>query len=122
MRIEFLYNVIVVIFVNSGVVFYVLCEFCWVLFLGCCSYVVVVLFFVFDYVKKYGFVLVKLCISEECFWNKGKKRNKNFGRISEVKYSSKKKLVILFVIDFDLRLVKYWKVMVIYVNGFLSVL
>lgn len=50
MRIEFLYNVIVVIFVNSGVVFYVLCEFCWVLFLGCCSYVVVVLFFVFDYV------------------------------------------------------------------------
>lgn len=34
MRNELLYNVIVVIFVNSGVIFYVFCEFCWVLFLG----------------------------------------------------------------------------------------
>lgn len=50
MRGDLLYNVVVVLFLNSGVVIYVFCELCRVFLLGCCSYVVVVLFIVFDYI------------------------------------------------------------------------
>ena len=55
-------------------------------------------------------MLAKPYTSEECSWNKGKKRNKNPGMISEAKYSSKKKLGTLPVIDLDQRPVKYRKV------------
>lgn len=48
--------VVLVLFVNSGVVIYVLCELCRVLFLGCCSYIVGVLFLILDYIKKYGLI------------------------------------------------------------------
>ena len=67
-------------------------------------------------------MLAKPYTSEECSWNKAKKRNKNPGRISEVKYSSKKKLATLPVIDLDPRPVKYRKVTAIHVNGFPSTL
>lgn len=48
--------VVLVLFVNSGVVIYVLCELCRVFFLGCCSYIVGVLFLILDYIKKYGLI------------------------------------------------------------------
>lgn len=67
-------------------------------------------------------MLAKPCTSEECSWNKGKKRNKNPGRISEAKYSSKRKLATLPLIDFDPRPLKYREVTAIHVNGFLSAL
>ena len=79
------------------------------------------MFSVLDYVKKHGPVLAKPRTSEECSWNKGKKRNKNPGRISEAKYSSKKPAT-LPVIDFDPRPVNYLKVTSIHVNGFPSAL
>lgn len=122
MRTEFPHNVIVVISVNSGAVLHASCEPCRASSLGRCGHVVAVSFSVLDYVKKHGPVLAKPCTSEECSWNKGKKRNKNPGRISEAKYSSKKKLATLPVIDFDPRPLKYRKVTAIHVNGFLSAL
>lgn len=67
-------------------------------------------------------MLAKPCTSEECSWNKGKKKNQNPGRISEAKYSSKKKLATLPMNDFDPRPVKYREVTAIHVNGFLSAL
>ena len=107
MRTELLHNVIVVISVNSAAVLHTLCEPCRASSLGGCSHVVAVLFSLLDYVQKHGPVLAKTCTSGECSWNKGKKRNKNPGRISEAKYSSKKKLATLPMIDFDPRPVKY---------------
>ena len=92
MRTELPHHVIVVISVNSGAVLHASCEPCRASSLGRCSHVVAVLFSVLDYVQKHGPVLAKPCTSEECSWNKGKKRNKNPGRISEEKCSSKKKL------------------------------
>ena len=103
-RTELPHNVIVVISENSGAVLHASCEPCRALSLGRCSHVVP--------------VLAKPYTSEECSWNKGK----NPGRISEAKYSSKKKLATLPMIDFDPRTVKYQKVMVIHANGFLSAL
>lgn len=76
MNIDFFYNVLVVLLVKSGVVVYVLCDFCKVLVFGRCSYVVVVLFLLVDYVYKYGIIIIISCISKECTWNKGKKRKK----------------------------------------------
>ena len=122
MRTELPHNVIVVIPVNSGAPLHTSCEPCWASSLGCCSHAVAILFSVLDDVKKHGPMLAKPCTSEECSWNKGKKRNKNPGRISKAKYSSKKKLATLPVIDFDPRPVKYREVMAIHVNGFLSAL
>ena len=122
MRTEFPHNVIVVISVNSGAVLHALCEPCRASSLGRCSHVVAVLFSVLDYVKKHGPVLAKPCTSEECSWNKGRKRNKNPGRISKAKYNRKKKLATLHVIDFDPQPVKYREVTLIHVNGFLSAL
>ncbi|CAH3020708.1 unnamed protein product, partial [Porites evermanni] len=122
MRTEFPHNVVVVVSVNSGAVLHASCEPCRASSLGRCSHVVAVLFSVLDYVKKHGPLLAKPCTSEECSWNKGKKRNKNPGRISEAKYSSKKKLATLPVIDFDPRPLKYREVTAIHVNGFLSAL
>ena len=115
-------SMIVVISVNSGAVLHASCEPCRASSLGRCSHVVAVLFSVLDYVEKHGPVLAKPCTSEECSWNKGKKKNKNPGRGSEAKYTSKKKLATLPVIDFDPRPVKYREVTAIHVNGFLSAL
>jgi len=122
MRTELPHHVIVVISVNSGAVLHASCEPCRASSLGRCSHVVAVLFSVLDYVQKHGPVLAKPCTSEECSWNKGKKRNKNPGRISEEKCSSKKKLATLPVIDFDPRPVKYREVKAMHVNGFLGAL
>ena len=124
MRTELPHNVIIVISVNSGAVFHTSCKPCQASSLGCCSHVVAVLFSVLDYVKKHGPVLAKPCTSEECTWNKDKERNKNPQRISEAKYSSKKKQATLPVIDFDPKLtsVKYREVTAIHVNGFLQAL
>ena len=43
------------------------------------------------------------CTIKECVWNKGKKRDKNSQRLSDLKYPSKQKLSSIDVIDFDPR-------------------
>ena len=124
MRTELPHKVIIVISVNSGAVLHAPCKPCRASSLGCCSHVVAVLFSVLDYVKKHGPMLAKPCTSEECTWNKDKEGNKNPRRISEAKYSSRKKQATLPVIDFDPTLtpVKYREVTAIHVNGFLLAL
>jgi len=120
MRTELPHNVVVIISVNSGAVLHASCEPCRASSLGRCSHVVAVLFYVLDYVQKHGTVLTKPCTSQECSWNKGKKRNKNPKRLSDAKYPGKKKQAILPVIDFDPRPAKYRNVNVHHINKFLG--
>lgn len=91
MRTELPHDVVVVICVNSGAVLHASCQPCRASSLGRCSHVVAVLFYVLDYVQKHGPVLIQPCTSQECSWNKGKKRNKNPKRLSDAKYPGKKK-------------------------------
>ena len=119
MRTELPHNVVVIISVNSGAVLHASCEPCRASSLGRCSHVVAVLFHVLDHVQKHGPVLTKPCKSQECSWNKGKKRNKNPKRLSDAKYSGKKKQAILSAIDFDPRPAKYRHVNVHHINNFL---
>ena len=86
---------------------------------GTCSHVVAVLYHVLDYVQKHGPVLTKPCTSQECSWNKSKKRNKNPKRWSDSKYPGKKNQAILSAIDFDPRSAKYRHVNVHHINNFL---
>ena len=120
MRTELPHNVVVIISVNSGAVLHASCEPCRASSLGRCSHVVAVLFYVLDYVQKHGPVLTKPCTSQECSWNKGKKRDKNPKRLSGAKYPGKKKRAILSVIDFNPRPAKYRNVNVHHINKFLS--
>ena len=123
MRTELPHNVMVIISVNSGAVLHAFCEPCRASSLGRCSHVVAVLLPVLDFVQKHGPVLAQPCTSQECSWNKGKKRDKNPRRVSHVKYPSKKKSkkqVTLPVIDFDPRPTKYREVNAQHINKFLS--
>ncbi|KAJ7377435.1 hypothetical protein OS493_029336 [Desmophyllum pertusum] len=120
MRTELPHNVIVVTSVNSGAVLHASCEPCWASSLGRCSHVVAVLFSVLDYVQDHGPVLAQHCTSQECSWNKGKKRNKNPRRVSQAKYPSKKRQATLPVIDFDPRPANKREVKVHHINNFLS--
>lgn len=76
MRNELPHNVTVVISANSGAILHASCEPCRASSLGRCSHVVAVLFSVLDYVQKHGPSLTQPCTSQECSWNKGKKRTK----------------------------------------------
>ncbi|KAJ7377437.1 hypothetical protein OS493_029339 [Desmophyllum pertusum] len=120
MRTELPHNVIVVISVNSGAVLHASCEPCRASSLGHCSHVVAVLFSVLDYVQNHGPVLAQHCTSQECSWNKGKKRNKNPRRVSQAKYPSKKRQATLPVIDFDPRPANKREIKVHHINNFLS--
>lgn len=79
------------------------CEPCRASSLGRCSHVVAVLFTILDHVQKQGSVVSKPCTSQDCSWNKGKKRNKNPQRLSDANYASKLKKGALPVVDFDPR-------------------
>jgi len=121
MRTELPHNVVVVISLNSGAVLHASCEPCRASSLGRCSHVVAVLFSVLDYVQNHGPVLTQPCTSQECSWNKGKKRNKNPKRVSDAKYPSKRaKQSTLSVIEFDPRPAKYREVKAKHINNFLS--
>lgn len=120
MRNELPHNVTVVISANSGAILHASCEPCRASSLGRCSHVVAVLFSVLDYVQKHGASLTQPCTSQECSWNKGKKRNKNPRRVSDAKYPGQNKNASLNVIDFDPRPDKYRHVNVHHINNFLS--
>ena len=121
MRTELPHNVVVVISLNSGAVLHASCEPCRASSLGRCSHVVAVLFSVLNYVQNHGPVLTQPCTSQECSWNKGKKRNKNPTRVSDAKYPSKRaKQSSLSVIEFDPRPAKYREVKTHHINNFLS--
>lgn len=120
MRNKLPYNVTVVISANSGAILHASCEPCRASSLGRCSHVVAVLFSVLDYVQKHGPSLTQPCTSQECSWNKGKKRNKNPRRVSDAKYPGKNKNASLNVIDFDPRPAKYRHVNAHHINNFLS--
>lgn len=103
MRSELPHNVLVVLSVASGAVIHASCDPCKVSALGRCSHVVAVLFSVLDHVNKHGPTLSTPCTSQECSWNKGKKREKNPQRLSDTNYLSKRKKGRIDVIDFDPR-------------------
>ena len=102
MRNELPHNVLIILSVSSGAVIHASCDPCKVSALGRCSHVVAVLFSLLDHVNEQGPTISTPCTSKECSWNKGKKRDKNPERLSEVKYPSKRKLSSTHVIDFDL--------------------
>ena len=101
MRNELPHNVLIILSVSSGAVIHASCDPCKVFALGRCSHVVAVLFSLLDHVNEQGSTISTPCTSKECSWNKGKKRDKNPERLSEVKYPSKRKLSSTQVIDFD---------------------
>ena len=110
MRAELPHNVVVVLSVNSGAVLHASCDPCRASSLGRCSHVVAVLFCILDHVQKHGSMLKTPCTSQECSWNKGKKRNKNPRRVSDATYPSKRAKQTLSVIEFDPRPARYREV------------
>ena len=106
MKTDLPHNVVVVLSVNSGAVIHASCEPCRASSLGRCSHVVAVLFSILDHVQEHGPTLSKPCTSQECSWNKGKKRNKDPRRLSDAKYPSKRKESIVSVVNFDPRPLK----------------
>ena len=68
------HNVLIVLSVTSGAVIHASCQPCKVAALGRCSHVVAVLFTLLDHAQEHGAVLTKPCTSQECTWNKGKKK------------------------------------------------
>ena len=103
MKSDLPHNVLIVLSVVSGAFMHASCEPCKVSALGRCSHVVAVLFTLLDHVEKNGPTISTPVTSKECVWNKGKKRDKNPQRLSDVKYPSKRKLGTIDVIDFDPR-------------------
>ena len=103
MKSDLPHNVLIVLSVANGAVMHESCEPCKVSALGRCSHVVAVLFTLLDHVEKNGPTISTPVTSKECVWNKGKKRDKNPQRLSDVKYPSKRKLGTTDVIDFDPR-------------------
>ena len=74
MRNDLPHNVLIVLSVTSGAVIHASCQPCKVAVQGRCSHVVVVLFSLLDHVQEHGAVLTKPSTSQECTWNKGKKK------------------------------------------------
>ena len=114
MNTDFPHNVLVVLSVKSGAVvhqLHVIPE------LGRCSHVVAVLLSLVGHVRKHGTITTP-CTSQECTWNKGKKRKKTPQRLSAAKYPSNVKKRKIEVIDFDPRPAKYRKVSSSHINNF----
>lgn len=107
MKTDLPHNVVVVLSVNSGAVIHASCEPGRALSLGRCSHVIAVLFSILDHVKKHGPILSKPYTSQECSWNKGKKRNNNPRQVSNAKYQNKRKQSAAHVIDFEPRPLEY---------------
>ena len=119
MRNELPHNVLIILSVSSGAVIHASCDPCKVSALGRCSHVVAVLFSLLDHVNEQGPTISTPCTSKECSWNKGKKRDKNPERLSEVKYPSKRKLSSTHVIDFDPRPKSFRRVTSSHIDGLL---
>ena len=119
MKNELPHNVLIILSVSSGAVIHASCDPCKVSALGRCSHVVAVLFSLLDHVNEQGPTISTPCTSKECSWNKGKKRDKNPERLSEVKYPSKRKLSSTHVIDFDPRPKSFRRVTSSHINGLL---
>ena len=119
MRNELPNNVLIILSVSSGAVIHASCDPCKVSALGRCSHVVAVLFSLLDHVNEQRPTISTSCTSKECSWNKGKKRDKNPERLSEVKYPSKRKLSSTHVIDFDPRPKSFRRVTSSHINGLL---
>ena len=96
------------------------CDPCKVSALGRCSHVVAVLLTLVDHVTLHGSRNTTPCTSQECTWNKGKKRQKNPKRLSEARYSTKRKQSKVEVIDFDPRPEKYRRITNENINNFVS--
>ena len=103
MKSDLPHNVLIVLSVANGAVIHASCESCKVSALAHCSHVAAILFTLLDHVEKNGPTISTPVTSKECVWNKGKKRDKNPQRLSDVKYPSKRKLSTIDVIDFDPR-------------------
>ena len=119
MRNELPHNVLIILSVSSGAVIHASCDPFKVSALGRCSHVVAVLFSLLDHVNEQGPTISTPYTSKECSWNKGKKRDKNPERLSEVKYPSKRKLSSTHVIDFDPRPKSFRRVTSSHINGLL---
>ena len=90
MRNELPHNVIIILSVTSGAVIHVSCQPCKLSELGRCSHVVSLLLTLLDHVEEHGPTLSTPCTSQECSWNKGKKKEKQPKRISDTNYPTKK--------------------------------
>ena len=77
MKTELPHNIEITLSRKSGAVIHASCLPCKASALGRCSHVVVVLLFLVDYVKEHGNQTTTPCTSQDCTWNKGKKRKKN---------------------------------------------
>ena len=118
MKTDFPHNVLVILSVKSGPVIHASCDPCKASELGRFSHVVAVLLSLVDHVQKHEVIPTTPCTSQECTWNKGKKRKKNPQRLSAAKYPSKLKKRKIQVIDFDPRPAKYRKISSNHVNNF----
>ena len=110
MRQDYPHNVTVILLCKSGAVVHAICDPCKISQIGRCSHVVAVLLQLSDYVKDNGYAVSTPCTSQECSWNKGKKREKNPKRLSEANYPSKRKRSQIKPIDFDPRPPKYRRI------------
>ena len=119
MRAELPHNVLIILSATSGAIIHASCYPCKVAALGRCSHIVAVLFSLLDHVEKYGPAVSKPATSQECTWNKGKKRDKDPKRLSCADYPSKKRKAAMAVEDFDPRPAKYRQVKPEHVNGLL---
>ena len=119
MRAELPHNVLIILSATSGAIIHASCYPCKVAALGRCSHIVAVLFSLLDHVEKYGPAVSKPATSQECTWNKGKKRDKDPKRLSCTDYPSKKRKAAMAVEDFDPRPAKYRQVKPEHVNGLL---
>ena len=109
----------IVLSVTSGAVIHASCQPCKVAALGRCSHVVAVLFTLLDHVQEHGAVLTKPCTSQECTWNKGKKRDKDPKRLSSTYYPSKRRKSSMAVAEFDPRPAGYSQVNPEHINSLL---
>ena len=103
MRNELPHNVIIILSVTSGAVIHASCQPCKLSELGRCSHIVSLLLTLLDHVEEHGPALSTPYTSQECSWNKGKKKEKQPKRISDTNYPTKKKCSKIPVIDFDPR-------------------
>jgi hypothetical protein len=119
MRTDLPHNVLCVISVTSGAIIHASCDPCKVSALGRCSHVVAVLFSLLDHVEKHGPTLTVPCTSQECSWNKGKKRDKNPQRLSDASYPTKRIKSEIPIIEFDPRPKANREVKPEHINSFL---
>ena len=112
------HNVLVILSIKSGAVIHASCKPRKVSQLGRCSHVVAVLLSLVDHVQKNGSKTTIPCTSQECTWNKGKKRKKNPQRLSDAQYPSKANKKKIQVIDFDPRPKEYRRVSSSHISNF----